>query len=224
MSAEEEPTAGAFASGVDSQRTGLRKVQLQPLKIRDPTALSGLVKICESGFDLVQHVVFAAPSGPFVGSGRAFQGQEDLLHRFFAHQFAAPALRQYSIRESSSNSPTIPQRLQAHGVVDLTKLAYTEEVFEWESKRFLVCLMCGTSMTCATKILEHLDLAMAAGRSHDPLAVLVSGGHTAMAVHLNKRWRIYGETEDITLGNLLDMFAREAKLPSPGGVAVEGST
>jgi glycoprotease/Kae1 family metallohydrolase len=67
----------------------------------------------------------------------------------------------------------------------------------------------------------HLDLAMAAGRSHDPLAVLVSGGHTAIAVHLNKRWRIYGETEDITLGNLLDMFAREAKLPSPGGVAVE---
>jgi N6-L-threonylcarbamoyladenine synthase len=67
----------------------------------------------------------------------------------------------------------------------------------------------------------HLDLAMDAGHSHDPLAVLVSGGHTAIAVHLNKRWRIYGETEDITLGNLLDMFAREAKLPSPGGVAVE---
>src|SRR5437899_2922852 len=67
----------------------------------------------------------------------------------------------------------------------------------------------------------HLDLAMAAGQSHDPLAVLVSGGHTAIAVHLNKRWRIYGETEDITLGNLLDMFAREARLPSPGGVAVE---
>ena len=67
----------------------------------------------------------------------------------------------------------------------------------------------------------HLDLAMSAGQSHDPLAVLVSGGHTAIAVHLNKRWRIYGETEDITLGNLLDMFAREANLPSPGGVAVE---
>ncbi|HWY28162.1 MAG TPA: KEOPS complex N(6)-L-threonylcarbamoyladenine synthase Kae1 [Candidatus Sulfotelmatobacter sp.] len=67
----------------------------------------------------------------------------------------------------------------------------------------------------------HLDLAMDAEHSHDPLAVLVSGGHTAIAVHLNKRWRVYGETEDITLGNLLDMFAREAKLPSPGGVAVE---
>jgi N6-L-threonylcarbamoyladenine synthase len=69
----------------------------------------------------------------------------------------------------------------------------------------------------------HLDLAMAAGHSRDPLAVLVSGGHTAIAVHLNKRWRIYGETEDITLGNLLDMFAREAGLPSPGGPPIEKS-
>src|SRR2546425_236812 len=67
----------------------------------------------------------------------------------------------------------------------------------------------------------HLDLAMSAGRSHDPLAVLVSGGHTAIAVHLNKRWRIYGETEDITLGNLLDMFAREAGVPFPRGAPIE---
>ena len=33
----------------------------------------------------------------------------------------------------------------------------------------------------------HLDLAMDAGHSHDPLAVLVSGGHTAIAVHLKNR-------------------------------------
>src|SRR5207249_11637969 len=69
----------------------------------------------------------------------------------------------------------------------------------------------------------HLDLAMTAGRSHEPLAVLVSGGHTAIAVHLNKRWRIYGETEDITLGNLLDMFTPYAHptLPSHSRVTTE---
>ncbi len=67
----------------------------------------------------------------------------------------------------------------------------------------------------------HLDLAMAISNAHDPLAVLVSGGHTAILVHVGRRWLFYGETQDITLGNLLDMFAREAKLPSPGGVSVE---
>lgn len=67
----------------------------------------------------------------------------------------------------------------------------------------------------------HLDIAMSLARVRDPLAILVSGGHTSMLVHLARRWRVYGETQDITLGNLLDMFAREAKLPSPGGPAIE---
>ena len=67
----------------------------------------------------------------------------------------------------------------------------------------------------------HLDIAISAGKAHDPLAVLVSGGHTTIAVHIGGRWRIYGETQDITLGNLMDMFAREAKLPPPGGKSVE---
>jgi N6-L-threonylcarbamoyladenine synthase len=66
----------------------------------------------------------------------------------------------------------------------------------------------------------HLDIAMSIAKARDPLAVLVSGGHTSILVHAGKRWRVYGETQDITLGNLLDMFGREAKLPSPGGASV----
>src|SRR6266705_3246112 len=66
----------------------------------------------------------------------------------------------------------------------------------------------------------HLDIAMSIAKARDPLAVLVSGGHTSILVHVGRRWRVYGETQDITLGNLLDMFAREAKLPSPGGLSV----
>ena len=67
----------------------------------------------------------------------------------------------------------------------------------------------------------HLDIAMSLSHVRDPLAVLVSGGHTAMLVHLNNRWRVYGETQDITLGKILDMIGREAKLPPPGGRSVE---
>jgi len=66
----------------------------------------------------------------------------------------------------------------------------------------------------------HLDIAMSIAKARDPLAVLVSGGHTSILVHVGKKWRVYGETQDITLGNLLDMFGREARLPSPGGASV----
>ena len=67
----------------------------------------------------------------------------------------------------------------------------------------------------------HIELASLMTGAKDPLVILVSGGHTTIAAFAKRRWRIFGETEDITLGNLLDAFAREASLPSPGGPTVE---
>jgi len=57
--------------------------------------------------------------------------------------------------------------------------------------------------------------------AEDPLVLLVSGGHTSIAAFGDGFWRVYGETEDITLGNLLDVFAREAGLSFPGGAVIE---
>jgi N6-L-threonylcarbamoyladenine synthase len=67
----------------------------------------------------------------------------------------------------------------------------------------------------------HIEIAALTTRLKDPLVLLVSGGHTAIAACANKKWRIFGETEDITIGNLFDMFSRAAKIPSPGGPNVE---
>ncbi len=67
----------------------------------------------------------------------------------------------------------------------------------------------------------HIEIARLTTRVEDPLVVLVSGGHTTITTFVDGRYRVYGETLDITLGNLLDSFAREAGLPSPGGPVVE---
>ena len=67
----------------------------------------------------------------------------------------------------------------------------------------------------------HIELAIKFTNSIDPLVVLVSGGHTAITAFSDGKWRIYGETLDITLGNLIDQFARELGLPFPGGPHVE---
>ncbi len=67
----------------------------------------------------------------------------------------------------------------------------------------------------------HIEIGALTSGLKDPLVVLLSGGHTTIAAFADRRWRIYGETEDITLGNLLDMFARSAGLPSPGGPEIE---
>lgn len=67
----------------------------------------------------------------------------------------------------------------------------------------------------------HIEIGILTTGAKDPLVVLVSGGHTAIAAFSGGRWRIFGETEDITIGNLFDMFAREVDLPSPAGPEVE---
>jgi N6-L-threonylcarbamoyladenine synthase len=67
----------------------------------------------------------------------------------------------------------------------------------------------------------HIEIASLMTGAEDPLVLLVSGGHTSIAAFGDGFWRVYGETEDITLGNLLDVFAREAGLSFPGGAVIE---
>ncbi len=67
----------------------------------------------------------------------------------------------------------------------------------------------------------HIEIGTLTTGARDPLVVLVSGGHTAILAFSGGKWRVFGETEDITLGNLYDMFAREIDLPSPAGPQIE---
>src|SRR5918912_668723 len=69
--------------------------------------------------------------------------------------------------------------------------------------------------------LGHIELgAMLTGAS-DPLVLLVSGGHTMIMAFSGNRWRVFGETLDITIGQLLDQFGRAIGFASPCGNRIE---
>ncbi|HEY6756542.1 MAG TPA: KEOPS complex N(6)-L-threonylcarbamoyladenine synthase Kae1 [Nitrososphaera sp.] len=69
--------------------------------------------------------------------------------------------------------------------------------------------------------LGHIELgAMLTGTS-DPLVLLVSGGHTMILAFSHSRWRVFGETLDITVGQLLDQFGRALGFASPCGNRIE---
>ncbi|MDD3934349.1 MAG: bifunctional N(6)-L-threonylcarbamoyladenine synthase/serine/threonine protein kinase, partial [Methanoculleus sp.] len=55
----------------------------------------------------------------------------------------------------------------------------------------------------------------------DPIVLYASGANTQVLGYLNGRYRIFGETLDIGLGNALDKFARSHDLPHPGGPIIE---
>ncbi|HEY7587332.1 MAG TPA: bifunctional N(6)-L-threonylcarbamoyladenine synthase/serine/threonine protein kinase [Thermoplasmata archaeon] len=55
----------------------------------------------------------------------------------------------------------------------------------------------------------------------DPALLYVSGGNTQVIAFARGRYRVFGETLDIGVGNMLDKFGREVGLPFPGGPHLE---
>ncbi|MDE1853109.1 MAG: N(6)-L-threonylcarbamoyladenine synthase Kae1 [Thaumarchaeota archaeon] len=67
----------------------------------------------------------------------------------------------------------------------------------------------------------HIELGCLLTGARDPIVLLVSGGHTMVIAYSGGRWRVLGESLDLTLGQLLDQFGRHHGLSSPCGRAVE---
>ncbi len=61
----------------------------------------------------------------------------------------------------------------------------------------------------------HLEVGRFTTGLRDPVLLYVSGGNTAVTTFVEGRYRVFGETLDIALGNLLDTFAREAGIGPP---------
>jgi N6-L-threonylcarbamoyladenine synthase/protein kinase Bud32 len=71
----------------------------------------------------------------------------------------------------------------------------------------------------------HIEIGKLKTGLVDPVTLYASGGNTMVTAFACGRYRIFGETLDIAVGNCLDVFAREAGLKNkkglPLGAAVE---
>ncbi len=83
----------------------------------------------------------------------------------------------------------------------------------------------GVPLVGVNHCLAHIEIGRLKTGAVDPITLYVSGGNTIVAAYDLGRYRIFGETLDIALGNCLDVFAREAGLHqsagSPFGAVVE---
>ena len=73
--------------------------------------------------------------------------------------------------------------------------------------------------------IAHIEIGKLKTSAVDPVTLYVSGGNTLVSAFDSGRYRVFGETLDIALGNCLDVFAREAGLKHkwrmPLGAALE---
>jgi N6-L-threonylcarbamoyladenine synthase/protein kinase Bud32 len=67
----------------------------------------------------------------------------------------------------------------------------------------------------------HVEIGRLMCTIEDPLTLYVSGGNTIVSAYESNRYQIFGETLDLAVGNMIDMFGRDANLLHPGGPKVE---
>jgi N6-L-threonylcarbamoyladenine synthase len=58
----------------------------------------------------------------------------------------------------------------------------------------------------------HIEMGRLITGAENPTVLYVSGGNTQIIAYSEQRYRIFGETIDIAVGNCLDKFARVLKL------------
>jgi len=76
----------------------------------------------------------------------------------------------------------------------------------------------GVPLVGVNHCVAHIEIGKLTTGAADPITLYVSGGNTIVAAFDSGRYRVFGETLDIALGNCLDVFAREAGLHQERGV------
>ena len=78
----------------------------------------------------------------------------------------------------------------------------------------------GKPMVGVNHCVAHLEIGQSVG-ARDPVLLYASGANTQIIAYASGKYRVFGETLDIGIGNFIDKFARHTGLGFPGGPAIE---
>ena len=130
-------------------------------------------------------------------------------HRDVADKVYEEALKEAQIKEDDikaiavSNSPGLAPCLKAG--LDFAK----------DLSRRLEIPMVGVNHCVA-----HLEIGNSVG-AKDPVLLYASGANTQIIAYAGGKYRVFGETLDLGVGNFIDTVARFSGLGFPGGPAIE---
>lgn len=69
--------------------------------------------------------------------------------------------------------------------------------------------------------IAHIEVGKLKTGANDPVFVYLSGGNSQILAFTEGKYRVFGESLDIPVGNAFDVLGREMKLPMPGGPEIE---
>ncbi|OGS48326.1 MAG: UGMP family protein [Euryarchaeota archaeon RBG_16_68_13] len=84
-----------------------------------------------------------------------------------------------------------------------------------------LALTLGTPIAGVNHCVAHIEIGRGRCGCDDPVLLYASGGNTQVIAYAAGRYRVFGETLDIGIGNMLDKFGREVGMPFPAGPLIE---
>jgi len=82
-------------------------------------------------------------------------------------------------------------------------------------------LSLGVDLIGVNHCVAHLEIGRKVTGCRDPTLLYASGGNTQVIAYSGGRYRVFGETMDVGIGNMIDKFGRDAGLPFPAGPHLE---
>jgi N6-L-threonylcarbamoyladenine synthase len=83
-----------------------------------------------------------------------------------------------------------------------------------------ICRELEIPLVCVNHCIAHLEIGELTG-AKDPVLLYASGANTQIIAYEGNRYRIFGETLDLGVGNFIDTFARHAGFGFPGGPRIQ---
>ena len=83
-----------------------------------------------------------------------------------------------------------------------------------------LCQKLDKSLIPVNHCVAHLEVGKLTG-AKNPVLLYVSGANTQVIAYASGKYRVFGETLDVGVGNFIDNFARYASIGFPGGPKIE---
>jgi N6-L-threonylcarbamoyladenine synthase len=82
-------------------------------------------------------------------------------------------------------------------------------------------LSLGVDLIGVNHCVAHLEIGRKVTGCADPTLLYASGGNTQVIAFSGGRYRVFGETLDVGIGNMIDKFGRSTGMPFPAGPQLE---
>jgi N6-L-threonylcarbamoyladenine synthase len=130
-------------------------------------------------------------------------------HREVSSQIYSESLKQAGIKEEDIDAIAFSQGPGLSPCL-LAGLSFAKQISEKLRKPLVPVNHC----------IAHLEIGKIT-KARDPIMLYASGANTQIIAYESGKYRIFGETLDIGVGNFIDTFAREMGIGFPGGPQIQ---